>query len=350
MLTKRSRQIKSAVPCPGSQLRHFLLSVAFLALLSCSSAKIRSQAVVAELPAPGSPEGAWQDEEDRDSLLEISRTHLKASSGGQVQEVAKVLAWEEGRARVCQNGTEGVRVLMASAERLTLRDPGTGLERRFRRLAARPSSLDLSALNLPRSSPLPEEQIREIQAELTERMRADQRAVVDTRSAADTRVPRAAPWGSEEDLERLAVHSANTRYLKDLVSRVGWIDVTRFGYSTSNAAFLLVQHSGDLPLMMAALDSLRRDLEEGHPVGEAYALLFDRLQLRLGERQRYGTQIGRDPFGQPLVLPTEDPEKVAALREGLGIFPLIQAVRFFGGAEVRFSSECDAASGAAPHP
>lgn len=231
-------------------------------------------------------------------------------------------------------------MLTADVDHLTLRDSETGLERRFRRLATRTTRQGLSALPLPPPSSLPEGQIREIQAELAERLKEDQRVLVGPRPPAAARLTTVAPWGAEEDLERLATQSANTRYLKDLVSRVGWIDTARFGYPTSHSAFLLVQHSGDLPLMMAALDGIRRDVEAGHPMGEAYALLFDRLQLRLGERQRYGTQIGRDAFGQPLVLPTEDPEKVAAFREELGIFPLIQAVRFFGGSEVRFSPEC----------
>jgi hypothetical protein len=46
--------------------------------------------------------------------------------------------------------------------------------------------------------------------------------------------------------------------------------------------------------MTAVLQAIWRDVEAGHPMGEAYALLYDRVQLMLGDPQRYGTQVDYD--------------------------------------------------------
>jgi hypothetical protein len=136
-------------------------------------------------------------------------------------------------------------------------------------------------------------------------------------------------------------------YLKALVSEVGWIDVERFGYAASNAAFSIAHHSSDLPLMMAALPGVEKDAFAGRTEREDYALLFDRVQLALGRKQRYGTQIGFDVANHALVLPLEDPARVDALRRSMDMMPLNDYVRIvtrfnraFASPEVVFADDC----------
>lgn len=132
----------------------------------------------------------------------------------------------------------------------------------------------------------------------------------------------------------------NTEFIRELISEVGWIDVERFGRDASDAAFLLVQHSWDVPLMLAVLPQLKRDVDAGRMGTDVYALLYDRLQLALGLRQLYGTQIARDDRGNAVVLPVEDAAGVEERRRRFGLIPLADYVKVFGASEVRFSPAC----------
>lgn len=111
----------------------------------------------------------------------------------------------------------------------------------------------------------------------------------------------------------------NTRWLRETIAEVGWIDTERFGRSAAQAAFLLAQHSPDLRLRRAAVAPLEEEMRQDPTWAEDFALLFDRLQLDLAREQRYGTQVGRSEGGAWTVLPLEDPASVDARREAIGL-------------------------------
>jgi hypothetical protein len=69
--------------------------------------------------------------------------------------------------------------------------------------------------------------------------------------------------------------------------------------------------------MLAALPHLRAQerLQE-------YALLYDRLQIRRGLPQRYGTQIGWTEDDSKGLLPIETLEEIDATRAAVGLEPL----------------------------
>ncbi|MBA3709494.1 MAG: hypothetical protein H0W83_11830 [Planctomycetes bacterium] len=121
----------------------------------------------------------------------------------------------------------------------------------------------------------------------------------------------------------------NTTWLKTLVGELGWIDATRFGAEAANTAFLIVQHSGDLPLMIAALPAIELDVKKKKIDCQGYALLFDRTQLYLGRKQRFGTQVGQNDKGEMIVLACEHPAEVEKRRKEIGLFPLSQYLGFF---------------------
>jgi Family of unknown function (DUF6624) len=139
--------------------------------------------------------------------------------------------------------------------------------------------------------------------------------------------------------EMLSIDADNTAWLKEVIAEIGWIDALRFGAVTSGQAFLLVQHSADLALMQAALPRIEVDTRADRIDGQGYALLFDRLRLSLGHRQRYGTQIGQTRDGELVLMPLEDRVQVDELRAELGLFPLSDYLQLFcdenGGREPR---------------
>lgn len=122
---------------------------------------------------------------------------------------------------------------------------------------------------------------------------------------------------------------ANTIYLKGIVSKFGWIDTERFGAQASLTAFLIVQHSGDASLMTATLPLIEKDVKEKRIDGQNYALLFDRLMLYMGKKQKYGTQVFKKENNM-IVLPCENKDKVDEFRNELGLSSLSQYLKMFG--------------------
>jgi len=115
--------------------------------------------------------------------------------------------------------------------------------------------------------------------------------------------------------------SALSLRLMELVERHGWPTGEVVGDSAVEAAFLVVQHSPFSEWQQAMLPEVERSAEAGTLPGQDFALLFDRVRMRLGESQRYGTQLS--PSGDTLVLlPLENPDSVDVWRAEVGLPPL----------------------------
>ena len=168
------------------------------------------------------------------------------------------------------------------------------------------------------------EEIKKIQDELIKRNKTDQE--VRTKKELSSKMHE--------------VDQDNTKYLKEVTAKYGWIDAERFGVSSELTAFLIVQHSGDIPLMLTAITYIEKDVKAKKIDGQDYALLYDRLNLFIGKKQKYGTQIGQGKNG-PIVFPLEDKSKVEQFRKELGIFPLSQYLQFFeqGGKKASFQED-----------
>lgn len=298
--------------------------------------------------------GVWQDIDNPDFFLELAGSQLLIASSGRIQEAATVLKPLDEGLLVCKDSHEVRLLLRRVAERIQFLDSTEGKERRLKRVNFKPEALSLS-LDLPSPSPLSEERLLSVQREIRTRYESDQ-ALLRRQARSKRESP---PWlkdpGSsmierklpEVDFEIIDQWGANTSYIRNLVQEVGWIDVRRFGYPTSQEAFFLIQHSWDPALILSVLPRVRDEVDAGLMDGSVYALLFDRAQLALGRPQRFGSQVLRSAGGDVLVLPLERPEEVDARRRKWGLPPLKDYVRIFGASEVRFSTECSALS--SPH-
>ena len=110
----------------------------------------------------------------------------------------------------------------------------------------------------------------------------------------------------------------NTAWLKRHLPPDGWFRISRDGEGVTNAAFLIVQHSGDLALMKQVLARMEPLARRGEVRGEQFALLYDRTALGEGRLQRYGSQLicteGRLDFHR-----LEDPKRVDERRKAIGM-------------------------------
>jgi hypothetical protein len=296
-----------------------------LAVLFCAALWPVLSAEEPAVPEAGKPLlGCWQSEQHEAYFLLFESARVRVLIEGQLRVYG--VTYEPGKAVLKNSGQKVDLPHELKDGKLKVKGEPDEV---FKKLDKPPEAMELKPWPMAEPKPLSLARVKALQADFAERHKEDQAVRTNPQRAGDMR----------------KVDTDNTAYLKKLVGEIGWIDVDRFGAEASNTAFLIVQHSGDLPLMLAALPPIEKDVKAGKLDGQPYALLYDRLQLYQGKKQRFGTQIGQDKEGSPAVLPLEDRAKVEQFRKEIGLFPLTQYLATFrqmsGGKEVKFMADED---------
>lgn len=121
--------------------------------------------------------------------------------------------------------------------------------------------------------------------------------------------------------------SANTTWLKAYVARWGWPTAAQVGREAVKAAFLIVQHAvHDTAFMRAMLPAIEQARRRGDLDGGAVAVLTDRLEVKAGRGQIYGTQLSLQG-GRWVLDPIADSGAVDARRKRMGLPPLAEYLR-----------------------
>jgi hypothetical protein len=297
-------------------------ALVLLALLASTTGPVQaapaSAAAAIPCPDPVSLEGAWESEGGGSKLLLEGDRIIVARDGALT--VATILRREKEAIQVRYQGLLATWPMTCKDGQLsvTLSEPLI-----LRRLAQVPPDLDVSAASLPPPKDLPPGEAKAIEQELLRRAASDQAAAKD---------PALRP-------KRPEILADNLRYLKELTARVGWIDIPRFGQGAASAAVLILKHGSDLRLMLAALPIFERDVKVHGGSGEMFSVLYDEIQITLGKRQRYGTQLLVDDQGRPFILPLEDVTKVDMVRKEIGILSFADYLKLvsenMGGGSVR---------------
>jgi len=151
-------------------------------------------------------------------------------------------------------------------------------------------------------------------------------AELATRVALDQELREKLQLGGEMDLEVVhrmeEVDRDNTAWLMALVERHGWPTISRVGKQGAQGAWLLIQHAElefqeqCLPLLAAAVAA-----KDAEPQQLAY--LEDRVNMRRGRPQRYGTQFTFGANGLEAYT-LEDPARVDEWRAEIGLGPLAE--------------------------
>jgi hypothetical protein len=115
---------------------------------------------------------------------------------------------------------------------------------------------------------------------------------------------------------------ANAAWLRGVVRKYGWPGRAAVGADGASAAFLIAQHATHDPSFQACvLALLEHAVARGDAPGEHYALLFDRVALASGRKQRYGTQATLQN-GRMVLQPLEDSVHVDTRRHAMSLPPL----------------------------
>ena len=113
--------------------------------------------------------------------------------------------------------------------------------------------------------------------------------------------------------------SINLIKVRKILDERGWLGPKVIGDQGNSALFLVIQHS-DLETQEKYLPMMRDAVKKGNANASSLALLEDRVALRKGDKQIYGSQIGRDPItGEFYVLPLLDPDNVDKRRAEVGL-------------------------------
>lgn len=116
--------------------------------------------------------------------------------------------------------------------------------------------------------------------------------------------------------------SINLIKVTAILDKYGWLGPDVVGNQGSSTLFLVIQHS-DIATQLKYLPMMREAVKNGKATGSSLALLEDRVALRQGKRQIYGSQIGMDPeTNLYIVSPLDDPEHVDERRAAVGLQPL----------------------------
>jgi len=113
--------------------------------------------------------------------------------------------------------------------------------------------------------------------------------------------------------------SVNLIKITKILDERGWLGSKVIGNQGNSTLFLVIQHA-DLKTQVKYLPMMRDAVEKGNARASSLALLEDRVALRQGKRQIYGSQVSSDPeTGEYYVLPLVEPEKVNERRAEVGL-------------------------------
>ncbi|MCB0279414.1 MAG: hypothetical protein KDD94_07930 [Calditrichaeota bacterium] len=134
-------------------------------------------------------------------------------------------------------------------------------------------------------------------------------------------------WESKEmrenDREMLRIDSINMAIVAELIKQHGWPDRDVIGYQGSLTLFLTIQHCSDVRIQQRYLPMIRQAVADGKLDASLLAILEDRIALRTGQLQIYGSQLYRDPKTEQFyVRPLIDPDRVDFRRAEVWLAPL----------------------------
>jgi|TARA_B110000902_G_scaffold62062_1_gene73347 hypothetical protein len=122
--------------------------------------------------------------------------------------------------------------------------------------------------------------------------------------------------------------SINLIKVEKILNDRGWLGSKIIGAQGNATLFLVIQHS-DIETQLKYLPMMREAVKIRNARASDLALLEDRVALKQGKRQIYGSQIHIDKNGEKFVAPLIDPENVDKRRAKVGLETLADYIGFW---------------------
>ena len=112
----------------------------------------------------------------------------------------------------------------------------------------------------------------------------------------------------------------NQEYIKKVVEQLGgWPKISEFGEDVPEALWVMVQHVPDTELQKEMVTAMQQ-LPAEEVIQKNVAKTIDRIRIREGKRQLYGTSFNIDNNTQVLTVdPIEDEEHIDERRAAMGM-------------------------------
>lgn len=118
--------------------------------------------------------------------------------------------------------------------------------------------------------------------------------------------------------------SLNLIKVTAILDKYGWLGSDIIGQQGNSTLFLVIQHA-DIKTQEKYLPMMRQAVKNGKAEGSSLALLEDRVLLRQGKKQIYGSQIGMEN-NLYYVDALEDPDNVDKRRAEVGLGSMAEYV------------------------
>ncbi|MEM7367370.1 MAG: DUF6624 domain-containing protein [Bacteroidota bacterium] len=126
-----------------------------------------------------------------------------------------------------------------------------------------------------------------------------------------------------------AVDSSNTIRIEEIIAEHGYPGKSLVGDRSGEVAFFVIQHA-ELDIQEKYLDMMSEAADAGEVKWSLIAMLVDRVRMRQGKTQLYGSQVTRDSTGKSMFHPIEDEANVNVRRSKVGLGPLEDYAKHFG--------------------
>jgi len=126
------------------------------------------------------------------------------------------------------------------------------------------------------------------------------------------------------------IDSSNQHRVKAIIQKYGWPGISFVGKKANQAVFLVIQHAS-LAMMQEYIEPFRKSVAAGESKPTDLALMEDRILMRLGKPQLYGSQVRTNKVtGIDEFYPIEDEIHVNERRLKIGLEPLEEYAKRFG--------------------
>ena len=125
-----------------------------------------------------------------------------------------------------------------------------------------------------------------------------------------------------DSLVRIIITNDSINILKvtHILDTQGWVGKDKIGHAT-DALWLVIQHA-NIDVQKKYLPMLQQAAQQNDVKPEFVAMLEDRINLREGKPQRYGSQFYKGKDGKMHFSTLEDPSKVNMWRKQVGLGPI----------------------------
>lgn len=122
----------------------------------------------------------------------------------------------------------------------------------------------------------------------------------------------------------IAADEKNTKRVIEILETYGYPGKSLVGNAQAGTAFLVIQHA-DLEIQEKYMKLITDAADAEEVQWRSVALLVDRVRMRNGQKQIYGSQVSRDPeTGVHFFAPIDNPYQVDSVRATVGLGPIAE--------------------------